>query len=107
MTFIIPCFLTTSITCCYDTEFVQNDKDKFSPVIVNRETLLSMDSSLVLVCERPEPLRFQYYRNLVPELQIVACSSCYRVSKPQTTRSSILSSRPRLRTFFFVRRYSM
>ncbi|KAK7605351.1 hypothetical protein V9T40_007209 [Parthenolecanium corni] len=58
---------------------LETDKDKFCPVIVNRETLLSMDSSLVLICERPQPLRFQYYRNLVPELQIIACSSCYRV----------------------------
>ncbi|XP_065214169.1 intraflagellar transport protein 122 homolog [Planococcus citri] len=58
---------------------LEAENDRFNPVIVNRDTLLSMDINLVLICRWPKPLRYRYYRNLVPELQIIACSSCFKI----------------------------
>ncbi|XP_075229721.1 intraflagellar transport protein Oseg1 isoform X2 [Lycorma delicatula] len=57
----------------------ENETDDFVPVIVNRATLLSMDPSSVLICRWPPPLRSQFYRNLLPELQITSCSVCNKV----------------------------
>lgn len=46
--------------------------------MVNRATLQSMDPSTVLICNWPPPLRYQYYRNLLPDLQISLCYSCFK-----------------------------
>lgn len=57
----------------------QIEGNKYKPVVVNRETLMSLDSNLVIVCQWPEPLRYRYFKNLVPELQMTSCSSCFKV----------------------------
>ncbi|GJQ71136.1 hypothetical protein Trydic_g1040 [Trypoxylus dichotomus] len=51
----------------------------FMPVILNRATLLSLDSTSVLICKWNPPLRFQYFRNLLPDLQVTMCYSCFKV----------------------------
>ncbi|KAF2899366.1 hypothetical protein ILUMI_06809 [Ignelater luminosus] len=56
----------------------ESGTNKFQPVIVNRKTLLSMDSSTVLICKWNSPLRYRYYRNLLPDVQITMCYSCYK-----------------------------
>lgn len=55
------------------------DSEKFNPIVVNRETLRAMEPSSVLVCQWPTPLKYKYYKNLVPELQVTACSSCFKI----------------------------
>lgn len=59
--------------------FFQNGNGTFTPVIVGRSTLLSMDSSTVLVCKWNSPLRYQFFRNILPELPVTMCNSCYKV----------------------------
>ena len=56
------------------------ESENFEPVLVNRSTLQAMDPSMVIMCRWPPPLSYQYYRNLLPELQITVCSSCNKVS---------------------------
>jgi intraflagellar transport protein 122 len=57
----------------------ENTGDKFEPVVVNRATLQAMEPSVVLICRWPPPLRYQFYRNLLPDLQIIICNSCNKV----------------------------
>lgn len=59
----------------------EGDGDEFIPVIVNRATLLALDPSGVLICKRPKPLRYRFYRNVIPDLPITICHSCHKVSK--------------------------
>nr|CAD7571466.1 unnamed protein product [Timema californicum] len=55
------------------------DEEEFVPVIVNRPTLQVMDPGSVLVCQQPPPLGYQFYRNLLPDLQITLCPSCNKI----------------------------
>lgn len=54
------------------------DGDEFIPVIVNRATLLALDPSGILICKQPKPLRFRFYRNVIPDLPITICHSCHK-----------------------------
>lgn len=54
------------------------DSDTFLPIVVGRKTLLSLDSSTILICKWNTPLRYQYYRNLLPDLHITICESCFK-----------------------------
>lgn len=56
-----------------------SNNESFTPVIVNRKNLLSMNNSSVLICRWNSPLRYQYYKNLLPELQVTMCYSCFKV----------------------------
>lgn len=55
-----------------------NKEAPFQPVIVGRKILLSFDSSSILVCKWPPPLRHQYFRNLLPEMLISMCDFCFK-----------------------------
>nr|XP_018910721.1 PREDICTED: intraflagellar transport protein 122 homolog [Bemisia tabaci] len=56
------------------------DMEDESPVVtVNRETLLAMDPASVVICHLPPPLKYLYYRNLLPELQVYVCHSCFKI----------------------------
>ncbi|XP_069671472.1 intraflagellar transport protein 122 homolog [Periplaneta americana] len=57
----------------------ENGGDEFEPVVVNHATLQAMEPSSVLICRWPPPLRYQFYRNLLPDLQITLCNSCNKV----------------------------
>ncbi|XP_063240162.1 intraflagellar transport protein 122 homolog isoform X2 [Bacillus rossius redtenbacheri] len=57
----------------------ETDSEEFVPVVVNRATLEAMEPGSVLICRRPVPLRRQFYRNLLPDLQISLCSSCNKL----------------------------
>ncbi|KAK6627629.1 hypothetical protein RUM44_010107 [Polyplax serrata] len=52
--------------------------EEFVPVTVNRATLKSLDPNEVLISQRPKPLRYRFYRNVIPDLPIVICSSCHK-----------------------------
>ncbi|XP_057655488.1 intraflagellar transport protein 122 homolog isoform X2 [Diorhabda carinulata] len=52
--------------------------DEFKPITVGRKTLLSLDSSSILICMWPPPLRHTYFRNLLPELHITMCNFCFK-----------------------------
>lgn len=50
----------------------------YQPVIVGRKTLLSADSSSILICKWSAPLRYRYFRNILPDLHIVMCETCFK-----------------------------
>ncbi|XP_025908320.1 intraflagellar transport protein 122 homolog isoform X2 [Nothoprocta perdicaria] len=52
---------------------------EFVPVVVNRAVLQSMSRRDVLVKRWPKPLRWQYYRSLLPDASITMCPSCFQM----------------------------
>ena len=63
---------------------LQQGGSEFVAVRVGRSTLQSMNSREVLVKKWPSPLKYQYYRSLLPDVSITLCSSCNRVSFRQS-----------------------
>jgi len=51
----------------------------FQPVVVTRNVLRSLSRNEVVVRRWPSPLRYQYFRNLVSEVVIAMCDSCYQM----------------------------
>ncbi|XP_052534598.1 intraflagellar transport protein 122 homolog isoform X1 [Tympanuchus pallidicinctus] len=52
---------------------------EFVPVVVNRAVLRSMSRRDVLIKRWPRPLRWQYYRSLLPDASITMCPSCFQM----------------------------
>ncbi|NXG62594.1 IF122 protein, partial [Hemiprocne comata] len=52
---------------------------EFVPVVVSRAVLQSMSRRDVLIKRWPRPLRWQYYRSLLPEASITMCPSCFQM----------------------------
>ncbi|XP_047929497.2 intraflagellar transport protein 122 homolog isoform X3 [Anser cygnoides] len=52
---------------------------EFVPVIVNRAVLQSLSRRDVLIKRWPKPLRWQYYRSLLPDASITMCPSCFQM----------------------------
>lgn len=38
-----------------------------------------MSTNSIIVCKWPKPLRFKYYRNVLPGFLITSCESCFKV----------------------------
>ncbi|NWU85698.1 IF122 protein, partial [Onychorhynchus coronatus] len=51
----------------------------FEPVVVSRAVLQSMSRRDVLVKRWPRPLRWQFYRSLLPDASITVCPSCFQM----------------------------
>ncbi|XP_060520600.1 intraflagellar transport protein 122 homolog [Cylas formicarius] len=52
--------------------------DKPRPLVaLTRKQLASLDGADVLVCERPEPLRFRFFKNVMAEIHVKMCRSCF------------------------------
>lgn len=56
----------------------KGENNSYQPVVVGRKTLLSFDSSSILICKWPAPLKCRYFRNILPDLHIVMCESCFK-----------------------------
>ncbi|XP_066470268.1 intraflagellar transport protein 122 homolog isoform X1 [Tiliqua scincoides] len=52
---------------------------EFIPVVVNRAALRSLSRRDVLVKRWPKPLRWQYFRSLLPDASITMCPSCFQM----------------------------
>ncbi|XP_020836758.1 intraflagellar transport protein 122 homolog isoform X5 [Phascolarctos cinereus] len=52
---------------------------EFVPVVVNRAVLRSMSRRDVLIKRWPKPLRWQYFRSLLPDASITMCPSCFQM----------------------------
>ncbi|XP_034813211.2 intraflagellar transport protein 122 homolog isoform X5 [Pan paniscus] len=52
---------------------------EFVPVVVSRLVLRSMSRRDVLIKRWPPPLRWQYFRSLLPDASITMCSSCFQM----------------------------
>lgn len=58
---------------------LQQGGSDFVPVVVNREVLQSMSKRDVLIKRWPKPLRWHYYRSLLPDVSITMCPTCFQV----------------------------
>lgn len=58
---------------------LQQGGSAFVPVVVSRAVLRAMSRRDVLVKRWPRPLRWQYYRSLLPDASITMCPSCFQV----------------------------
>lgn len=56
----------------------RGEKKTFRPVVVDRKTLLSLDVSSILICKWPSPLKYRFFKNILPDLHIVMCESCFK-----------------------------
>lgn len=56
-----------------------SNPDEYRPVVVDRALLKAMDPSLVFVCKWPFPLRWKWYRIIVPEQPVGRCRHCNKV----------------------------
>ena len=50
-----------------------------APVIVDRDTLRGLEPTEVIVCKWQPPLRYQFYKNLLPDMSISQCHACFKV----------------------------
>lgn len=61
--------------------FFKNEGSSQQPIVVNKLTLQSMSTNnSIIVCKWPKPLRFRYYRNLLPGFLVTNCENCNKVS---------------------------
>ncbi|KAL3283924.1 hypothetical protein HHI36_018092 [Cryptolaemus montrouzieri] len=57
----------------------EEGSEKSVPLTIGRQGLLSMDNSSVLIAKWNKPLRYRFYRNLLPDLQVTICYFCFKV----------------------------
>jgi len=57
----------------------QEGNEGFRPVVVRRATLHQIKQSDIIIVHYPHPLTKKYYRNLMPDIQITKCQSCFKV----------------------------
>lgn len=51
----------------------------YQPVILDRAYLRTLEPTETIVCKWPAPLRYKFYRNLIPEMNISQCQTCFQV----------------------------
>ena len=59
--------------------FDQQGGGQFQPLLIGRATLKKMPRTEVFVREWPAPLKYQYFRSLIPDVAITLCRTCWRV----------------------------
>ena len=57
----------------------QQDGDIFEPVVVGRSALATMQPGEVIVAKWNKPLRYQYFRNLLPDMSVTKCETCNKM----------------------------
>jgi intraflagellar transport protein 122 len=57
----------------------QQDGDVFEPVVVGRSALKGMQPGEVIVAKWASPLRYQYFRNLLPDMSVTKCETCNKM----------------------------
>ena len=61
-------------TCC-----LQQGSEEFTPVVCNRNVLRTLSSTDVIICKWPKPLRWQFFKKILPDVSITKCDSCQKV----------------------------
>ncbi|BFZ08413.1 hypothetical protein BsWGS_11452 [Bradybaena similaris] len=56
-----------------------SDNHEFTPVVVNRTTLKSLSRSEVYVLKWSRPLRYQFFKTLLPDVPVTFCSTCNKL----------------------------
>lgn len=57
----------------------QQGGSNFVPVKVSRSVLRSMSRRDVLIKRWPRPLKWEYFRSLLPDVSITMCPTCFKV----------------------------
>ncbi|KAK7101404.1 intraflagellar transport protein 122 homolog isoform X1 [Littorina saxatilis] len=55
------------------------ESDEFQPVVVNKPVLQTMSRAEVFVLKWPRPMRYQFFKTLLPDVSITACQSCKKL----------------------------
>ncbi|PVD24347.1 hypothetical protein C0Q70_14828 [Pomacea canaliculata] len=55
------------------------ENEDFEPVVVNRAFLKTMSRSEVYILKWPKPLRYRFFRSLLPDVTITICPSCRKL----------------------------
>lgn len=55
-----------------------NEDKKYQPIVLGRKQLLALEMGSVLVCKWDAPLKYQFFRNILPELHVTLCNSCFK-----------------------------
>ncbi|KAK0064191.1 intraflagellar transport protein 122 [Biomphalaria pfeifferi] len=56
-----------------------HEGEDFQPVVVNKSTLQTMSRSDVYILKWPKPLRYQFFRSLLPDVPLTLCSTCNKL----------------------------
>ena len=60
--------------------YSQQIQDKSATITLNRDALIRLKPTEVIVCRWPPPLPCRYYRNFMPEVALKHCKHCNKVS---------------------------
>lgn len=69
----------------------QGDAD-YQPVTVGKKGLVALEPHDVIVCRWPKPLRFQYFKNFMPDMPITLCIHCNKVTFSSVQITSVYKS---------------
>lgn len=61
--------------------YKQQGGSNFVPVKVSRPVLRAMSRRDVLIKRWPRPLKWEYFRSLLPEVSITMCPTCFKVRR--------------------------
>lgn len=53
---------------------------EYTPLVIGRPTLRKIPRTSVFVKKWPLPLRYQFFRNILDDISITMCQSCFNVS---------------------------
>lgn len=67
----------------------QQGGSNFVPVKVSRLVLRSMSRRDVLIKRWPRPLKWEYFRSLLPDVSITMCPTCFKVQSLRSTHANL------------------
>lgn len=67
----------------------QQGGSNFVPVKVSRSVLRSMSRRDVLIKRWPRPLKWEYFRSLLPDVSITMCPTCFKVQSLRSTHANL------------------
>lgn len=70
------CFREKNNSVCFA---FQQGETEFRPVVVTRSNIQTLSRSDVYILKWPKPLRYQFFRSLLPDVTITQCSKCNKV----------------------------
>lgn len=58
---------------------IEQDGFDFTPVVVNRSILKNIPRTEVYILQWPKPLKFQYFKSLLPDVSVTKCQFCQKL----------------------------
>ncbi|VDM24258.1 unnamed protein product [Toxocara canis] len=63
-----------------DKPFQKQLQKKNTAIVADRQALLNLEKNQAIIADWPKPLKTRFYYNVIPEISITICSSCFRVT---------------------------